>query len=381
MGACLQLALGYMKKAKILSPYLRVMVFVVAGVLIGYTIAYISGSNPSYIPIISAGIGLFIAFAIPIWQALFFNAPKLELEISSIKRSVSEGATISLDDHAELSVLKSTQQSGRFPYVLDEEGGGPVYFRERSSGSSGLKLNDIDSLLGRAKQQLKDLPEQINERRRDIERFQEMSGANFTRFDCEQLNRPLANEVEFDANDKEGTLNALRERYQKRLDGLEKKYTELQSNLPTAERKLELLRAELVDSRSFFTVSASLINSGRTNTAIKAPALLRVSIGEGNYIDIKLGLKDFENKSEVSANGTRIVVFESPEITGFPEEDRRLINTYWGQSVSARLYLEDIHARACGSNRIAFAEGLYQKIIYDRLAQVASTDRASRNAG
>ena len=92
-------------------------------------------------------------------------------------------------------------------------------------------------------------------------------------------------------------------------------------------------------------------------------------------------MKDFENKSEISANGTRIVVFESPEISGFPEEDRRLINTYWGQSVSARLYLEDIHARAYGSNRIAFAEGLYQKIIYDRLAQVASFDHSGKNAG
>ena len=208
-----------------------------------------------------------------------------------------------------------------------------------------------------------------------------MTVATFTRFECEQLNRPLPDEVEFDANDKEGTLKALRDRYQKRLERLEKRYAELQSSLPTAERKLELLRTELVDNRSFFTVSASLINSGRTNTAIKVPALLRVSIGEGNYIDIKLSLKDFENKSEISANGTRIVVFESPEITGFPEEDRRLINTYWGQSVSARLYLEDIHARAYGSNRIAFAEGLYQKIIYDRLAQVASSDRPIKNAG
>ena len=45
---------------------------------------------------------------------------------------------------------------------------------------------------------------------------------------------------------------------------------------------------------------------------------------------LKLSLKDFENKSEISANGTRIAVFESLEISSLPEEDRTLINTYWG---------------------------------------------------
>lgn len=370
-----------MKKNTPLSPYIRAVIFIVLGGSLGYIIAYVSGTNPSFVPLISAGVGLFIAFAIPIWQTLFFNVPKLEVEISSIRRSVSEGATIALDDHAELSVLKPERDSGRpYPFIIEDDGS-PMFLRRPGSQSSGLKLKVVDALLERAKQQLKDLPEQVNERRRDIERLQSLSVSTFTKFECEQLNRPLSDEVEFDANDKEGTLNALRDRYQKRLERLQKRYAELQSSLPVAERKLELLKTELVDNRSFFTVSASLINSGRTNTAIKIPALLRVSIGEGNYIDIKLSLKDFENKSEISANGTRIVVFESPEISGFPEEDRRLINTYWGQSVSARLYLEDIHARAYGSNRIAFAEGLYQKIIYDRLAQVASSDHNGRSAG
>src|SRR5260370_271191 len=152
----------------------------------------------------------------------------------------------------------------------------------------------------------------------------------------------------------------------------EKDYADLQAGLPAAERRVELLRTELIGNRSFFTVSASLINSGRSNTAVKVPALLRVSIGEGNYIDLKLTLKDFENKSEISANGTRIVVFESSEVSSLPEEDRKLINTYWGQSVSSRLLLEDIHSHAYASNTIAFAEGLYQKIIYDRLAHAAS---------
>lgn len=133
-----------------------------------------------------------------------------------------------------------------------------------------------------------------------------------------------------------------------------------------------MIRKELIDYRSFFTVSVSLINSGRTNTAIKVLGLLRVSIREGNYVDIKSILRDFKNKSKISVNGTLIVTFDSPEISSLHEEDRKLINTYWGQSVSSRLFIEDINSRIYKSNTIAFAEGLYQKIIYDRLAQEAS---------
>jgi hypothetical protein len=192
------------------------------------------------------------------------------------------------------------------------------------------------------------------------------------------LNAPLGPEIEYNAAEPGKTLEEFRNVYQKRLEEFEKRYADLQANLPAAVRKMELIRKELIDTRSFFTVSASLINSGRFNTAIKVPALLRVSIGEGNYIDLKLNLKDFENKSEISASGTRIVVFESPEVSSFPEEDRKLINTYWGQSVSSRLLLEDIHSQIYTSNAIAFAEGLYQKIIYDRLARAASTEQQHR---
>jgi hypothetical protein len=366
----------------IVTGYLKAAAFLIVGACVGYLIAYMSGLAPSYIPLISAGIGLFVAFAIPIWQALFFNVPKLAIEISAITRSVSEFAAISIDDYPELEVLQADRETPSYPllfphFIVDDADGPTTAVREREP-SSGFKIRDVERLVARAKQQLKDLPEQINERRKEVDRLKSLTPNTFTKYDCEQLNRPLSPEVEFDADDKEGNLSSLRAQYQKRLEQAEKRYADLQGGLPTAERKLELLRSELVDNRSLFTVSASLINSGRTNTAIKVPALLRVSIGEGNYIDIKLTLKDFENKSEISANGTRIVVFVSPEISGFPEEDRKLIKTYWGQSVSARLYLEDIHETPYGSNRIAFAEGLYQKIIYDRLSQFATADNPKK---
>lgn len=87
---------------------------------------------------------------------------------------------------------------------------------------------------------------------------------------------------------------------------------------------------------------------------------------------MKLTLNDFENKSDISPNSTVVCSFASTDISQIPEEDRKLINTYWGQSVQCRLFVEDVHGEATSSNSIAFSEGLYQKIIFDRLAVVAT---------
>lgn len=81
-----------------------------AGIAIGYAIAYVAGATPSSIPLISSAIGLCLAFAVPIWQAYFLNAPKLSVEITSIKRTVSDQAVIALQDFPELQILKKNRR-------------------------------------------------------------------------------------------------------------------------------------------------------------------------------------------------------------------------------------------------------------------------------
>lgn len=351
--------------------YLIVASVFVLGTALGYFIAYISGVQPSYIPLVSAVVGLFVAFSIPLWQAAFVNAPKLSVEINAIKRAVSDAAVISIDDDPELQSLKPPRDR-HLPYGLVIEDDFTV--SSARGKRRGYTLAQTEELLASAKERLRDLPSRIEERKKEADRVISLTPQTLTKYECDRLNGPISPEVDFDSNAPEKTLESLKDVYQKRLEALEKQYADLQSNLPALERRVELLKNDLVNNRSYFTVSVSLINSGRSNSAIKVPALLRVSIGEGNYIDLKLTLKDFENKSEISANGTRIVIFESSEVSSLPEEDRKLINTYWGQSVSSRLLLEDIHSKIYSSNAIAFAEGLYQKIIYDRLARAASPE-------
>jgi len=358
-----------MKNEKHFGVYLIFIFVFFLGTALGYGVAYLSGVTPSYIPLLSAVIGLVVAFSIPFWQALFVNPPRLSVEINSIRRTVSDTAVIAIDDDPELRTLKPIAKMPTFFPMLNI---GDVSLKN-TRPKRGYTLAESEELVADAKRRLRELPSQIEERKKDFDRVNNVTLSGFTRYEADRLNRPLSPEVKYDDAAPEKTLEELKKAYEDRLSTLEKSYADLQSNLPAIERRLEFLKRELVDNRSYFTVSASLINSGRANTAIKVPSLLRVSIGEGNYIDLKLSLKDFEDRSEISASGTRIVIFESSEISSLPEEDRKLIATYWGQSVSSRLFLEDIHSNAYASNTIAFAEGLYQKIIYDRLAAAAST--------
>ncbi len=68
----------------VVSRYLAVGVAFAFGAAIGYGLAYLSAMRPSLVPLLSTVIGLLVAFSVPIWQALFVNAPRLSVEISSM---------------------------------------------------------------------------------------------------------------------------------------------------------------------------------------------------------------------------------------------------------------------------------------------------------
>jgi len=302
-----------------------------------------------------------VAFAVPLWQILFVNTPQLSVEISEIRRKITPDAVVSVEDDPELRILIP-------PKTSSSDWGGDRYDRAKQSA---YKVEELDEMLKDAKLQLKTLPTVIEEQKRDVERVEAITPTNFSRADAARLNAPLWPEIPYDRDQPAAGHAAFLQNFCERLVESERRYAEFQTGIPVAERKIQLLRQQLLANRSYFTVSTFLINSGRSNTAVKVPGLLRVYIGEGNYIDIKLTIRDFEDKSEIPSSGTRIAIFESAEVSTLPEEDRNLINTYWGQSVRSRLFLEDIHGVALCSNVIAFAEGLYQKMIYDRLARAA----------
>lgn len=83
-------------------------------------------------------------------------------------------------------------------------------------------MSEFDDYMLRAKQQLKDLPAQIDERRKDFDKVSSISPTEFTKFECDRLNKPLNPEIEFDSDNKEKTLEEIRDQYKERLSGLEK---------------------------------------------------------------------------------------------------------------------------------------------------------------
>lgn len=270
----------------------------VCGMVAAWALAWIAGVQPSALPLVSAILGLVVAFAVPVWQAFFLNAPKLTIEISSIRRAISASATLSIKDDPELKALLPKRPS-YMPYIyLGDDADGPY-----NQSSKRSDIEQLDARLASAKQRLKDLPAQIEERKRDLERAQSLLATNLNRHDVAVLNRPLGPEVEFDVNDPQGVIDALTKTYQDRLDETEKDQVALQAAFPVAERRIELAKQDLLANRSLFTVSVSLINSGRSNTAIKAPGLLRVSIGQGNYIDIKLAVYPLDPPSTFCHKG------------------------------------------------------------------------------
>ncbi len=341
--------------------------FLVLGLVLGMASYALLAKLTDYSNLIAAFAGAVVALCVPIWQTYIVQKSKLALEVNGISRKVSEKAKISLDEHSELSFLRKMKEAGaRGPFFLVN--GVP----KRGNSDRSVTLDDLEELLVRARQELKDAPEKIADRKAELEKINSFTKETFSKHECNKLNRPLSPEIEYNVGNVEFTLDEFKKHFEENFNEAKEKYDELQSSIPSIERKVQQIKTDLIENRSYFEISATLINSGRLNTSIKKPALFRVYIGKENYIDLKLTLNDFEVKSEISPNSTVVGTFSSTDISQLPEEDRKLINTYWGQSVQCKLFVEDVHGDASGSNSIAFSEGLYQKIIFDRLAVVAT---------
>lgn len=349
-----------------MKKIVMLIVALLVGLFVGFLVSSKISNSSEYSNLISAIVGAAVALLIPIWQTYFVQKSKLALEVNGISRKVSDKAKLSLDEYSELSYLKKMRQSD-FPSFIFSDG-----FPKRPHQDKSISLDELLELLDRAKQELKEFPEKLSERKSDMEKIGSFTPETFTKHDCSKLNRRLEPEVDYDKSNVAATLEDFKKLYEERYASVKEKYEELQSSLPEIERKVAQIKSDLIENNSFFEMSVTLINSGRLNTSIKKPALFRVYIGKENYIDLKLTLNDFENKSEISPNSTVVGTFSSTDISQLPEEDRKLINTYWGQSVQCRLFVEDVHGVAAFSNSIAFSEGLYQKIIFDRLAIVAT---------
>jgi hypothetical protein len=138
---------------------------------------------------------------------------------------------------------------------------------------------------------------------------------------------------------------------------------------------VEKMRTDYAGTKSIFTITALVNNSGESSVSIKRTGLLRVYIGAANYVDLKFDMLNYEESAQVEAHGSKIAVFQSVVEGDLQPADRELLTRYWGQSVHCVLFVEDSLNRIKASNKIVFSEGIFQKLLIDRLSQEAGKEK------
>lgn len=332
-------------------------------------------------------IGGAIAFGTTYWDRNVAAEPSLSIEINSIKRRVPEGSGVTLDGFVEFDMLtkQTFEPSFMAPSSMMMP---PPFYTETAFDTFGNQKttynpDELRWLAERARSEFNRLPEGIKTLQERVRSMENLLSRTVDHVEIEQffLDRGnIISNVFYAPNDSDDVKSDMANQFandflshQKRdLKQLEARYSELQSKLPLIERRIETIIDDLISERSVFEVSITLINSGKSNISIKQPALLRVYIGTGNYVDMRLRLDEYSDASGVSEQSTRVGIFTSDQISTLPLDDQKLINTYWGQSVQSIFFVEDILGEISSSHPIAFSEGVNEKIIFDRLKRAAS---------
>jgi hypothetical protein len=264
------------------------------------------------------------------------------------------------------TAYQPTTQAKRFtsPYSFSPEEINDVILMVKQSG-------DRDGYVLR---QMKDTLDSLNDAK-----FSKLSYSSISKY-----NEPLEDEInvapaEFEDHKAKNDLSYFEEikskfvgAYHEQISQRQAKQDEFKQKFATAEKKIAETLKIFGDLHSIFRVYAVLNNPGGSEVSVKRPALLRVYIGPGNYVDLKLLTSDEKQALDVPPHGSRTVTLISSEVGLLPAEDQKLISQYWGQSVSAILFVEDTFGIVRTSNRIPFVESAYQKIVYDRLAGEAA---------
>ena len=267
--------------------------------------------------------GAILGLAIPLWQTYWVETPRLGVEIYAIDRAVLSDARISADDDA-LAILTGNastlaaplNESAALVRALETQGA-------RAIRQGGFAPSELTERLNAAKAELKSLPQRIEERQRQLRDVELLVPERLTPADISRLNSPLPFAREFkgspsfagpepkDIEERRRAADHFKTEYQRRLEDSQKRYSDLQVQLPLTERRIGELKQDLEDRKGYFQITAVLNNSGRKSISIRQLALLRVYIGKGNYVDLKLNLQKYQESAEVAPNGTRIATFHS----------------------------------------------------------------------
>jgi hypothetical protein len=392
--------------------WVKIVLLFLLGFLIGYALAlYLSQAN-NYMPLVSLVVSSVIGIGIPIWREYFVTKSKLTVEINSIERNIVDKVQIDLREYEDLNRLyvefldfsepsNSTYSVSMRPPTAPVNvvrslppavRSGTTVFSSSSNKYINPKdtgilenIEQLDSVFQYLKKQFDGLPQKIEQAKKYLFDLEGILPDDFTEKTARKFFSSVSPSIVsqypigfsfsdfLDPKTRDNAYAELVKHYKNELTFLEDRQKRLQPpyfNMQDAKETIDKIKKDLVENRSKFFISVSLVNSGRLNTSIKVPAILRVYIAKGTYVNLELQM--YSGTSEVPPNSTKVVSFRSSEISQLPEDGRNLINSYWKNNVYCTLFLEDVRAEIYRSNPIVFSSGVYQKIIYDRLANAAA---------
>jgi hypothetical protein len=164
---------------------------------------------------------------------------------------------------------------------------------------------------------------------------------------------------------------------QKHIENTERTLKEKEELLSSAEAEVKTYKTRTERSDAKIVVTAAISNSGDGATTLKPQALLRTDLGQGNYLDINLKIKNYgSGVSEVKPRGTSVLTFESQAISRMSPEDQERFLNFFKNTSPTNLFISDVRGDFYKSNTIPFAQGIYEQKIYDGLKTYATQRRS-----
>lgn len=351
--------------------------------------------------VLLALFGLMSAAAIPLWQLYFVDVAEIDLELVSIERITSDKFKVTLDTD-ELMLLEPyiTEQE---LYEYDERGvrGDKIHYPEfplstltnafnkarvhlKNISATKLTLTkyikQIDGYLSPTDlryslvefriSQLKlwDLSSYIDDA--EAAYYQEQLLAltrDYSQLSFDQQGEPLINFASL-----RFLLIDVREDIVDVMNENDRRLEILRDNIRSIENQLQQMGEQQLSNHTYFRVEAVASNSGRGSTSLRPVALLRLEIGRDNYVDIPLRMEKTKRQAELQPGSNQVIYYYSVDLDSFPDQDQGLLNTFWGSTGQVRLFNIDTEHRVYTSNQIAFAGNLNQKLILNKLKQVAA---------
>ena len=351
--------------------------------------------------LVLGGLGVVSAAAVPVWQIYFVETSEVAIEITSISRIESDHFKVALDTD-ELQMLE--------PYIPEN-----LLYEFNHLGQRGDKIDfpefslvTLFTAYDKAKQDLKNISITKTKLQQSIERIDAyLDPANqqypLDEFRVSELkswdlsnhiddaeaqyfeNQVLAitrdySQMEFNAQAEPALnlsalaflLNDVKEDITDVIRESNNRHERLRDDIRNIETQLQKLKDQQFEQNTFFTVDAVVSNSGRASTSLRPLALMRVQISDNNYVDIRPEQQRNSEQSELLPSSSNTLSYRSLELYSFPSEKQALINTLWGSTGRVQMYTMDTQQNAFSSNQITFVDNRNQKVILDKLKEVAS---------